>query len=127
MIDAISLDTNWRCDTLEGDPDERIGGFEVPSLADFEVERVGGKTAWLEKRFDLPVQDVCINYTLEIETAPRDVWLYINGRDLGRIRGPLRFDVTDMVALEDNVIAFRIVDQTEGGFGAVRLIAVPCE
>ncbi len=127
MIDTISLDTTWRCDTLEGDPDERIAGFDVPSLVRFDVGRLARKTAWLERRFDLPTQDICINYQLKIEAVPGETRLYINGRDFGVISGPLQLDVTDTVALEDNLIAFRIGDNDGRRFGSVRLIALPCE
>jgi hypothetical protein len=127
MIDAISLDTHWRCDTLDGDPDERIDGFAVPSLLAFDLRRVSGKTAWLEKSFDLPLQDLCINYVLEVEAAPFETRLYVNGRDFGVLLAPVRVDVTDTVALEDNVIALRVVSGARSAFGSFRLIAIPCK
>ena len=131
MIDAISLDAHWRCEYFEDNPDEVefATGFDILTLAGwtFDPLRVEGWAAWLEKRFDLPLQDLCVNYDLSIAAAPPQTRLYVNGRDFGLITTPLRIDVTDMVALEDNVIAFRIVDNADGGFGAVRLIAVPCE
>lgn len=127
MIDTISLDSHWRCDTLEGDPDERIAGFDVALLSAFDPGRIGAGTAWLEKPFDLPMQDVCINYLLKIEAAPAATRLYLNGRDFGVIDTPLQLDVTDTVALEGNVIAFRVGASDGQRFGLVRLVAIPCK
>ncbi len=131
MIDAISLDAHWRCEYFEDDPDEVefATGIDVPTLAgwSFDPLRLDGWAAWLEKRFDLPLQDMCVNYDLSIDAAPPGTRLYVNGRDFGLIATPLQIDVTDMVALEDNVIALRVPSGSATAFGSSRLIAIPCE
>ena len=131
MIDAISLDAHWLCEYFEDAPDEVefATGIDVPTLMGwtFDSRRTGGWAAWLEKRFDLPLQDLCVNYDLSIEAAPPGTRLYINGRDFGVITTPLQIDVTDTVALEDNVVALRVVGGSDATFGSSRLIAVPCE
>ncbi len=127
MIETIALNTHWRCTYAEQMPDGGIDGFDVAALTAFDPRSIEGKLAWLERSFDLPVQDVCINYQLEIDYAPRDTHLFLNGRAFGEIATPFRLDVTDMVALEDNQILFRVAHNAFGGFGPVRLIAIPCE
>ena len=124
MISEISLDSHWRCDNLEGDPDN---GIDVPLLAAFDARQIESDLARLERYFDLPMQDVCINYDLRIDSVPVGTHLTLNGRDLGEISVPLVLDVTDTVTLEDNTIAFRVVRGAAGAFGSVRLTAVPCE
>lgn len=120
MINTISLDAHWRCNPLNSD----TASFNVPFLSAFALDR---KAARLEKRFDLPMTDECVGYWLEIGAAPSGTVLLINGRDFGAVQTPLRLDVTDVVALEDNTITLRVVSDTVGGFGAVRLAAVPCD
>ena len=131
MIDVISLDAHWCCEYFEDDPDEVqfATGIDVPTLAGwtFDPLRRAGWAAWLEKRFDLPLQDLCVNYDLSIDAAPSGTRLYINGRDFGLIAAPLRIDVTDTVALEDNVIALRVPGGSTAAFGSCRLITIPCD
>lgn len=126
MIDAISLDTHWRCEYLDSVPDGQIDGFDIPSLAKFEPRRIPSKLAWLERYFDLPMQDECINYTLTIDSAPVGTHLTLNGRELGEIVAPLALDVTDLVALEDNVMALRVPHNAFGAFSVMRLTVIPC-
>ncbi len=127
MIDSISLDTLWRVDYLDAAPEGRIDGFSLPLLADFHPRQIERKLAWLEHAFDLPDQDVCINYHLSISALPRGTQLILNGRDFGEIPAPLTLDVTDFVFLEDNLIAFRVFRNASGAFGSVRLLAIPCD
>ena len=123
MIDAISLDAHWRVHY----PNRPTDSLSVTSLAKFDARRIDGTLAWLEREFDLPMQDECINYRLQIDAVPVGTHLRLNGRDFGELTEPLSLDVTDMVALEDNRIAFRVSHNAAGAFGAVRLIAIPCE
>lgn len=127
MIDTISLDAHWRAIYLRHPLDRPTEGSSVASLAKFDARQVEGTTVWLEREFDLPVQDACINYLLQIDAVPVGTHLRLNGRDLGELTEALSLDVTDMVALEDNRIAFRVSHNAAGAFGAVRLVAVPCE
>ncbi len=127
MISEISLDTHWRCEYVEQVPDGQIDGFDIASLVKFEPRQIQTKMAWLERYFDLPMQDICINYTLHIDRAPVGTHLTLNGRDLGEIVAPLELDVTDLVALEDNVMTLRVARNAFGRFGAVRLTVIPCE
>ncbi len=127
MIETIDLNAHWRCVYAEQLPDGGIDGFDVAALTTFDPRAIEGKFAWLERDFDLPVQDVCVNYQLQIDDAPHDTHLFINGRAFGEVATPFTFDVTDVVALEDNRIVFRVAHNAFGGFGPVRLEAVPCE
>ncbi len=123
MIETISLDANWRCGN--GDPDVETAGFDVPSLAAFDLHPANGSRAWLKHRFDLPLQDVCITYTLNIDALPPKTRLSINGHDFGEIVTPFSQDVTEAVFLENNQMILRV--STTGAFGVVRLIAIPCD
>lgn len=125
MIDTISLDAHWRASAFSRQTD--AAAFTVPSLAAFDTRHIDGKLAWLEREFDLPVQDECVNYRLQIDSVPVGTHLTLNGRDFGELVEPLSFDVTDLVALEDNAIAFRVSHNAAGRFGAVQLIAIPCD
>lgn len=124
---TISLDSHWRCAFTEQLPEGGIDGFDVESLVGFDPRAIEGRFAWLERAFDLPMPDECINYRLEIDYAPRDTHLFINGRALGEIATPFHFDVTDFVALEDNRIVLRVAHNAFGGFGPMWLVAIPCE
>jgi hypothetical protein len=124
MMTQIQLDSHWRCAPSADDFD---GGMNISLLSRFDPRRIDGKMAWLDRFFDLPIQDQCVNYTLKIESVPIGTHLTLNGRDLGEIALPFTLDVTDIVALEDNLIAFRVMRGAAGGFGDVRLIVIPCD
>lgn len=127
----ISLDENWLCNYFEHEPTlfEFMESGDIPSLMawTFDARMVEGWSAYLHRTFDLPLQDECINYILHIDRLPASAHLYLNGRDFGDLTAPLTIDVTDFIALEDNRIAFRVSCDAVGGFGRVRLIAVPCD
>ena len=127
MISEIALNAHWHGINADRLPDEGINGFSVPDLAAFDPRLIDGKLVWLEREFDLPLQDVCITYELHVDAAPVGTHLTINGRDFGEIETPFVFDVTDMVTLEDNRIAFRVMHGASGRFGAVSMVAIPCE
>lgn len=127
----ITLNTDWRCDYFEGDPSlyEFTGGFDLPVLQAWTFDRrmTEGWTAWLQRQFDVPpIEDVCVNFMLQIKSAPPGTQISINGRDFGVISTPFSLDVTDYITLEDNLIAFRVPYEAGGGFGDVRLRVVPC-
>ncbi len=129
-IPDISLDDRWTCDYFEDIPTlyEFMETYPVASLAKwrFDKTRAENWIAWLQKKFDLPLRDVCVSYWLCIDSAPAATRLYINGRDFGVVATPLRFDVTDYVTLDDNVIAFRVPCEMRGSFSDIRLTAFPC-
>lgn len=127
MIDTISLNYHWHGVVADRLPDEPIDGFSVPDLAAFDARRIDGKMVWLERVFDLPLQEVCIGYTLHVESAPIGTHLILNGRSFGEIETAFAFDVTDFVALEDNRLVFRVMRGATGQFGGVYLSAAPCE
>jgi hypothetical protein len=127
----ITLNTDWRCDYFEGDPSlhEFTGWFDVPVLQawTFDHRMTEGWAAWLQRQFDVPpIEDVCVNFMLQIKSAPPGTQISINGRDFGVISTPFSLDVTDYITLEDNLIAFRVPCEAGGGFGDVRLRVVPC-
>ncbi len=127
MISEISLNAHWHGILAERVPDELIDGFSVPELTTFDARRIAGKLAWLERDFDLPLQDLCITYDLHIDAVPAGTHLVLNGRDFGEIETPFAFDVTDLVALEDNRLVFRVMHDAAGQFGVITLTAIPCE
>lgn len=127
MTSQILLNTHWRCEYLNDEPHRRIDGFSVPALMAFDTRRIEAKWAWFEHAFDLPQPDECINYELHIEALPVGTHLTLNGRALGEVDLPLALDVTDIVALEDNLIVLRVPRNAAGRFGVVALRAIPCE
>ncbi|MDZ4763419.1 MAG: hypothetical protein SGI73_02630 [Chloroflexota bacterium] len=128
----ILLGGGWQCDYLELDPKlyEFMEPQVVPSLFvwSFDKRRPEGWVAWLTRAFDLPpMDDLCWNFVLTIKALPSDVELHLNGRNLGVLQTPFELDVSDMVALDDNRIAFRVLPTSVGSFGDVRMRAVLCE
>lgn len=128
----VLLGGDWRCDYMELEPSvsEWAESEVIPSLFDwsFDQRRREGWIAWLSRTFDLPpIEDECLNYWLIIKSAPTPLELHLNGRDLGTIQTPFELDISDMVALDDNRIAFRIPAWAVGSFGDVRIKGVPCE
>jgi hypothetical protein len=103
------------------------GTVPISTTRYFDPRQVESKLAWLAREFDLPMQDECVNYLLQIDAVPVGTHLTLNGREFGELIEPLSLDVTDLVALEDNRIAFRVPHNAAGRFGVVRLIATPCE
>jgi hypothetical protein len=133
VIRTISLNVDWTCDYFEDRQPSLYEFMEthpVPMLRQWSFERrlSEGWTAWLQRRFDLPpIGDSCIDYRLQIEDAPSGAQLVINGREFGEVKVPTTIDVTDVVTLEDNQIAFRVPCDASGAFGNIRLIALPCD
>jgi hypothetical protein len=129
-IPDISLDDGWTCDYFEDIPTlyEFMETYPVESLARWRFDRMRAENwiAWLEKKFDLPMRDVCVTYWLTIDSAPDETRFYLNGREFGVIETPLRLDVTDFVTLEANTIAFRVPCGMRGSFSDIRLTAFPC-
>lgn len=129
-IPDISLDDHWALDYFEDIPTlyEFMETHRLPSLAKwrFDKTRAENWIAWLQREFDLPLRDVCVTYTLCIDSAPDETRFYLNGRDFGVITTPLRLDVTDFVTLEANIIAFRVPCDMRGSFSDLRLTAFPC-
>jgi hypothetical protein len=127
----ITLNTDWRCDYFEIEPSlyEFMDGIDVPVLQAWAFDRrmTEGWGAWLQRKFDVPpIENVCVNFMLNIKRVPTGAQLIINGRDFGIISAPFSFDVTDYITLEDNIIAFLVPCEASGSFGDVRLRVVPC-
>jgi hypothetical protein len=131
-LPTILLGGGWQCDYLELEPGlyEFMEPEIVPALFDwsFDKRRVEGWIAWLSRTFDLPPMedDLCWNFVLLVKALPTDTEMHLNGRDLGVMRAPFTLDITDMVALDDNRIAFRVLPTSEGRFGDIRIRAVRC-
>ncbi len=129
----LSLNNDWVCNTFELDPDLYEFAHDGQPVADLRAWACDrryddGWAAWLQKTFDLPMTDVCINYTLRIARAPKGTVVSINGTRLGEMNNGNLFemDVTDYVTLEDNVIRFRVICGGEGSFGDIILEGIPC-
>ncbi len=129
---TLLLNTNWSCDYFEIEPDlYEFQDFHtaVARLGDWSFDRLypQGWAAWLERRFDLQPLDYCVHYELNIAVVPEGAQLSVNGRQFGVLAAPCRVDITDYVTLDENRIAFRVLSGATGGFGDIRLTAVPCE
>lgn len=134
----ISLDANWQGAILredvrdavpDGDAASWLERWPVPQLQTWQPESARSNRVSLERAFYLEPADFCVSYLLVIEAAPMGVTLAVNRQSLGELSGapPYSFDVTDLVALEDNVLQVVVNAQAEGGFGAVYLEQIPCE
>lgn len=130
-LPTYSLDAAWHCEYFELDPDLyefMDGGLAVASLADWHCEaRFNvGWAAWLQRTFTLTPTDDCVNYHLDIDAAPGATQVYINNQRVSAVSAPVKLDVTALVALGDNTIAFRVECGGGGYFGDVRLQTIPC-
>lgn len=100
----------------------------VPSLRDFTC--ADGVPVRLTRTFDVPpMLDVCLRFDLRISAAPAATSLIINGRPLGEIAraAPFVLDVTDVIMLEDNLIALHTNCASPGAFGDISLNAEACD
>lgn len=127
----VLLSGGWSCDYFELNPTlyEFMETHAIPLLQSWTFDKRMNENwaAWIWRTFDLPpMDDICLNYVLSISQTPDRVELHLNGRNLGMISAPLEIDVTDMVTLDENRIAFRVPCDAEGQFGDIRLRAVPC-
>jgi hypothetical protein len=135
-LPAISLNSGWVCAYFELEPGlyEFQNDVPVPSLVEwvFDKRRLENWAAWLKRGFDLYPTDQCVNYFLYLDSAPEDTAIYINGEKVGVYEKPgpddppFEIDVTHLVALEYNEIAFRVEWNAAGRFEGVRLQPVPC-
>ena len=129
MLPPTSLDSGWTCD-YTAESDTPAVSVNVASLErwSFDSDR---EFAWLKRSFRLKTVDFCVNYILHVGAAPVNTVIYINGEKAGDYpsagTGAFALDVTMLVALEDNEIAFRVERGAAGRFGDVRLQAVPCD
>ena len=136
-LPSLGLDNGWTCDYFELEPDlyELMTAQAVPSLAgwSFDRRRVDNWAAWLQRSFTLEPVDMCINYVLLIDSAPAATEIHLNGRQAGIYTPPglddppYELDVTLLVALGENRIAFRVPWDAPGAFSGVRLQPVPCQ
>lgn len=136
-LPSLGLDNGWTCDYFELEPGlyELMTAQAVPSLAawSFDRRRVDNWAAWLQRSFTLEPVDMCINYALLIDSAPAGTEIHVNGRQAGVYmpsgldEPPYEVDVTLLVALGENRIAFRVPWDAEGVFSGVRLQPVPCQ
>ncbi len=101
-------------------------------LTDWSVTNaVQSGADWFRRRVRLVATQNCVRYLLVIDSVPEDVRVYVNGQQVGHVRGMkgFRADVTDQVHLGDNLLAFKLTCSSEksgGRFGRVALRAVPC-
>ncbi len=129
---SLSLILDWTCDYFEPEPPtlyEFQDGVSVASLHNWQPDKRFDHrwVAWLQKWFTLEIMDVCVNYLLNVETAPFGTEVYMNGARLAAYTGtPLSLDVTDVITWESNTLAFRVPCGGKGAFTRVTLIPIPC-
>lgn len=136
MLPTLLLETNWTCDYFELEPDlyEFMNSESVATLSawTFDRRRVDNWAAWLQRSFTLRQLDCCVSYLLYIDSAPAGAKIYVNGQRAGIYfppgldDPPFELDVTPLVALGENCLAFRVNWDMLGAFSGVRLQAVSC-
>lgn len=101
-------------------------------LSDWTVSsNVNSGADWFRRHIQLEPLEGCVRYVLKIERVPEAVTLFVNGKELSQIRGKESYsgDVTNFVALGNNVIAMKLTctnNEAGGGFGKISLTAIPC-
>jgi hypothetical protein len=105
----------------------------LPEISDWVVANSAKSGSdWFRRHVTLePVAD-CVRYTLHIDTVPETLAIYVNGKKVGdaRTKQTFKVDVTDYVALGENVLAMRLTprsDNAGGGFDKIRLQPAACE
>ena len=107
----------------------------LPELSDWSVTNsVQAGADWFRKHFTLDATEGCVRYWLIVERVPEHIALFINGVSVGKVeansaKAP-RVDVTEHVALGQNVLAMKLTSTTEksgGRFGRIYLKRTPCE
>jgi hypothetical protein len=107
----------------------------LPQLSDWSVTKTGQSgTDWFRRHIELEPTEDCVRYFLRIERVPEQVVIYLNGTRVDSLSAsenrPLHTDVTDFVALGENILALKLTyssDKSGGAFGRVTLIQTPCE
>ncbi len=133
---ALLLETGWSCDYFELEPDlyEFMNPEPVPALSawTFDRRRVDNWAAWLQRSFTLRRLDYCVNYFLYVDSAPAGAEIHVNGQHAGVYSPPgpddppFELDITRLLTLGENRIAFRVAWDMLGAFSGVRLQPVPC-
>jgi len=129
---SLSLTTDWMCDYFEPEPPtlyEFQHGQSVTTLRGWSPEKRYDRSwvVWLQKSFTLEITDVCVNYSLLIETAPMGTVVYLNGAHLAEYTGAaLAIDVTDAITWEANTLAFRVTCGSDCAFSSILLVPTPC-
>lgn len=133
---SLSLDSGWTCDYFEPELCTRgpARAEPVASLAAwvFDGRRADGQDAWLERPFTLRQVDFCVSYLLLIGSAPAGAAIHINDRPVGVYAAPgpddpsFELEITLLVALGLNRVAFRVARDMPGAFSGLRLRMTPC-
>lgn len=122
-LPPIVLNTHWRF-SLD---DSGSLWQALPRLADWPQQRLSSAGALrLRRVVSLSPAGFCVRYLLVIASAPENTVVYVNGWRVGITHPDVHFqaNVTDQVALEDNLIEFEVC--RSGSFGDVVLQALPC-
>lgn len=140
--DEINLITDWLYNFISNKnadyskPDfSEAGWIPLPELADWSVTNsVQSGADWFRKWFTLHPTENCVRYLLVLERAPEYLTVYINGVNIGSVEAgttkPLELDITERVALGENVLAMKLTSTTEksgGKFGRIYLKRIPCD
>ncbi|GIL08955.1 MAG: hypothetical protein BroJett033_4660 [Chloroflexota bacterium] len=133
---TLSLDTGWTCSYHQraSDPRGPARAEAVASLAAWarDQQQADSPDAWLERSFTLRQVDYCVSYLLLIDSAPAGAEIHINGKAAGLYHPPglgappFELDITLLVTLGANRLAFRVAGDLAGAFSGVRLRLAPC-
>lgn len=140
--DEINLITDWLYNFISNKnadyskPDlNEAGWIPLPELADWSVTNsVQSGADWFRKWFTLHPTEACVRYVLVFERAPEHLMVYINGVNVGSLEAgtikPLEMDITERVALGENVLAMKLTSTTEksgGKFARIYLKRILCD
>ncbi|MBI5670479.1 MAG: hypothetical protein HZC41_21005 [Chloroflexi bacterium] len=121
MLPPINLSRHWQAST------DGAAWQSLSALADWPPPPLTlTEAVYLRRSVMLTPLDGCVRYWLHLEVAPAGTEVIVNGWRVGVTNGgSFRANVTDQVALDDNLI--ELVVRQPGAFGHVYLQAVPCE
>ncbi len=130
MNDAASLDLDawWEFRRCSSDRLPGEGGWQpLKRLADWPQDLLAGGHLCLRCCVMLQATENCVRYQFCLETAPAGTEVFVNGWQVGVVwRGDsLAANVTDQVALGENVVQLRVVQA--GALRGASLRAYPCE
>ena len=116
QIPKISLNEKWRYHYASESED--YSGVDVDdsdwkwtTFTDILIPRLSpSDVIWLRKRFDLNPAEACVQYFLRCKNIAYPMTVYLRGQKViaGEANSRINVDITNYVALEDNVIVLEI-------------------
>lgn len=101
----------------------------LPPIRIYEHETIPSTDdTWVWRTFSLEPTEFCVRYFLQLDSMPAYTTIEINGHIIVSTvtTHSLTVDVTDYVTLEENKLAFKLV-QLGVPLGKVRLLPISCD